>query len=214
MAGTLADISCFSFHPVKHLTTCEGGMTTTQNADYAAHMRRFRNHGIDSDHRKREAEGTFAYDMVELGYNYRLPDVQCALGLAQLERLPQWIARRRAIAAWYEECLAGLDHVQRLHVHADRSHAYHLYVVRLDLTKLRIGRAKAFAHLRARGIGANVHYAPVYLHSFYRERGYQPGLCPVAEQVYEQILTLPMFPAMAKADVERVVGVLNELTAL
>ena len=214
MAGTLADISCFSFHPVKHLTTCEGGMTLTQNADFAAHMRRFRNHGISTDHRRRDAEGTFAYDMVELGYNYRLPDVQCALGMAQLSRLPQWIARRRAVAAWYGECLAGIGHVAPLRVHADRTHAYHLYVVRLDLTKLRISRAKAFQHLRANGIGANVHYAPVYMHSFYRDRGYGPGLCPVAERVYEQILTLPMFPAMSKADVQRVADVLGELSDL
>ena len=213
-AGTLADISCFSFHPVKHLTTCEGGMTLTQNADYAAHMRRFRNHGISTDHRQRDAEGTFAYDMVELGYNYRLPDVQCALGMAQLTRLPQWVARRRAIAAWYAECLAGIGHVQPLRVHADRSHAYHLYVVRLDLAKLRVSRAKAFQHLRANGIGANVPYAPVYMHSFYRARGYAPGLCPVAESVYEQILTLPMFPAMARADVQRVADLLDELSEL
>ncbi len=214
MVGTLADISCFSFHPVKHLTTCEGGMTLTADAALAAHMRRFRNHGIDSDHRKRESEGTFAYDMVELGYNYRLPDVQCALGLAQLDRLPQWVARRRDVAAWYAEALADVPHVAPLRVHADRTHAYHLYVVRLDLTRLRIGRAQAFAHLRSRGIGANVHYAPVYLHSFYRARGYEPGLCPAAEAVYEQILTLPMFPAMGRADVARVAGVLGELAEL
>jgi perosamine synthetase len=212
--GTLADISCFSFHPVKHLTTCEGGMCLTDSAAYAAHMRRFRNHGIDSDHRKREAEGTFAYDMVELGYNYRLPDVQCALGLAQLDRLPQWVAKRRSVAVWYENDLAGVAHVKPLRVHADRTHAYHLYVVRLDLTKLRISRARAFAHLRSRGIGANVHYAPVYLHSFYRARGYEPGLCPVAEAQYETILTLPMFPAMNRADVTRVAGVLAELAEL
>ncbi|MGZ5923942.1 MAG: DegT/DnrJ/EryC1/StrS family aminotransferase, partial [Rhizomicrobium sp.] len=166
MAGTLADISCFSFHPVKHLTTCEGGMTLTDDREKAAHMRRFRNHGIDSDHRKRDAEGTFAYDMVELGYNYRLPDVQCALGLAQLERLPRWVAKRRTVAAWYEDALRGMTHVRPLRVHADRTNAYHLYVVRLDLAKLSVDRARAFAHLRERGIGANVHYAPVYLHSY------------------------------------------------
>ncbi|MEI9997288.1 MAG: UDP-4-amino-4,6-dideoxy-N-acetyl-beta-L-altrosamine transaminase [Rhizomicrobium sp.] len=212
--GTLADVSCFSFHPVKHLTTCEGGMTLTDDPSLAAHMRRFRNHGIDSDHRKRESEGTFAYDMVELGYNYRLPDVQCALGLAQLSRLPQWVARRRAVAGWYAEMLADLDHVGPLGVHSDRKHAYHLYVVRLDLTKLPIDRAKAFAHLRSRGIGANVHYAPVYLHSFYRARGYEPGLCPVAEATYREILTLPMFPAMERSDVARVADVLRELRSL
>ena len=214
MAGTLADISCFSFHPVKHLTTCEGGMTLTDDREKAAHMRRFRNHGIDSDHRKRDAEGTFAYDMVELGYNYRLPDVQCALGLAQLERLPYWVAKRRTVAAWYEDALRGMTHVRPLHVHADRTNAYHLYVVRLDLTKLSIDRARAFAHLRERGIGANVHYAPVYLHSYYRSRGYQTGLCPVAEQTYREILTLPMFPAMSQGDVTRVANALRELSTL
>ncbi len=212
--GTLADISCFSFHPVKHLTTCEGGMALTENADYAEHMRRFRNHGIDSDHRKRETEGTFAYDMVELGYNYRLPDVQCALGIAQLERLPHWVERRGAVAAWYAQALADIAHVRPLSLHADRSHAYHLYVVRLDLAQLKIDRARAFAHLRSRGIGANVHYAPVYTHSFYRDRGYAPGLCPVAEATYREILTLPMFPAMSRADVARVADVLRELAEL
>ena len=206
--GTLADISCFSFHPVKHLTTCEGGMTLTEDATLAAHMRRFRNHGIDSDHRKRESEGTFAYDMVELGYNYRLPDVQCALGMAQLERLPRWIEQRQAVASWYAEALAGQNRVVPLKLHGDRTHAYHLYVVRLAAD---VDRAKAFAHLRAKGIGANVHYAPVYLHSFYRERGYAPGLCPVAEETYRGLLTLPMFPAMSRGDVDRVVEALSTI---
>ncbi len=209
--GTLADISCFSFHPVKHLTTCEGGMALTEDAALAEHMRRFRNHGIDSDHRKRETEGTFAYDMVELGYNYRLPDVQCALGLAQLERLPHWIAQRQAVAQWYAEALADIGHVRPLRVHCDRTHAYHLFVVRLDPARLNLDRARAFAHLRTRGIGANVHYAPVYRHSFYRARGYAPGLCPTAEAAYREILTLPMFPAMSRADVARVADVLREL---
>src|SRR3569833_3040322 len=210
-AGTLADISCFSFHPVKHLTTCEGGMALTDDAEMAAHMRRFRNHGISTDHRQRAAEGTFAYDMVELGYNYRLPDVQCALGLAQLARLPQWVEKRQQVARWYADALERVPHVRALHVHADRTHAYHLYVVRLDLTKTKMNRAKAFQYLRANGIGANVHYGPVYLHSFYRAKGFGPGYCPVAESVYDEILTLPMFPAMNKADVQRVVRVLAAL---
>ena len=101
--GTIADLSAFSFHPVKHLTTCEGGMILTEDAGMAQHMRRFRNHGIDSDHRSREKTGTFAYDMVELGYNYRLPDIQCALGISQLKHLPQWLVRRQAIAARYDK---------------------------------------------------------------------------------------------------------------
>ena len=208
--GTLADVSCFSFHPVKHLTTCEGGMTVTDDAAMAAHMRRFRNHGIDSDHRSREKAGAHAYDMVELGFNYRLPDVQCALGLAQLSRLTGWVASRQKIAGWYAEALAGMAEVTPLSLHRDRTHAYHLYVVKLADG---IDRDRVFARLRAEGIGANVHYAPVHLHSFYRSRGYGPGLAPVAEAVSQQILTLPMFPAMTRADVARVAGALTRATA-
>jgi perosamine synthetase len=208
--GTLADISCFSFHPVKHLTTCEGGMAVTDNAAMAAHMRRFRNHGIDSDHRSREASGAHAYDMVELGYNYRLPDVQCALGLAQLVRLSDWVAARQKIAGWYDEALAGMAEVTPLKTHADRTNAHHLYVVKLAD---HVDRDRAFARLRAEGIGANVHYAPVYLHSFYRKRGYWPGIAPVAETVSKQILTLPMFPAMCQGDVARVAASLQRATA-
>lgn len=201
-AGTLADISCFSFHPVKHLTTCEGGMAVTNDGLRAAHMRRFRNHGIDSDHAKREASGTFAYDLVEIGYNYRLPDVQCALGLAQLARLPDWLAARRQVARWYDDAFAAVSHATPLAVRPDREHAYHLYVVQLAP---QIDRDKAFAALREQGIGANVHYAPVHLMGVYRARGYGPGLAPVAEEAARHILTLPLFPAMTKADVGRVV---------
>ncbi|HXS06695.1 MAG TPA: DegT/DnrJ/EryC1/StrS family aminotransferase, partial [Rhizomicrobium sp.] len=209
-AGTLADISCFSFHPVKHLTTCEGGMTVTDDPAMAAHMRRFRNHGIDSDHRSRQAAGSHAYDMVELGYNYRLPDVQCALGLAQLKRLDGWVAARQRIARFYDAALANIAEVVPLKTHAERVHSYHLYVVRLMDS---IDRDSVFARLRADGIGANVHYAPVYVHSHYARLGYKPGLCPAAEAAAGQILSLPMFPAMTEADVRRVVGALTRATA-
>jgi UDP-4-amino-4,6-dideoxy-N-acetyl-beta-L-altrosamine transaminase len=210
--GTLADVSTFSFHPVKHLTTCEGGMALTADAERAAIMRRFRNHGIDSDHRVRQAKGTFAYDMVELGYNYRLPDVQCALGMAQVTRLAGWVARRQQIAARYDAKLATLDTVRPLVTRADRTNAHHLYVIRLNLPRLSIDRAHAFTHLRDAGIGANIHYSPVYLHTFYRQRfGYGEGLCPKAEAVYPELLTLPMYPAMTDADVDRVVATLAEL---
>jgi perosamine synthetase len=208
--GTLADISCFSFHPVKHMTTCEGGMCTTADPDMAAHMRRFRNHGIDSDHRSREAKGAHAYDMAELGYNYRLPDVQCALGLAQLKRLDGWVAARQKIARAYDRALAHLPRVAPLYTHPDRTNAHHLYVVRLAKT---LDRDRVFAALRSEGIGANVHYAPVYWHSYYQARGYRKGQCPTAEQASGQILTLPMFPAMTEEDVARVVAVLDRVTA-
>lgn len=204
--GTLGDVSCFSFHPVKHLTTCEGGMAVTEDAAMAAHMRAFRNHGIGSDHRSREAAGAHAYDMAELGYNYRLPDVQCALGMAQLTRLAQWVAARQHIAALYDDALAGMAETTPLKTHGDRTNAHHLYVVKLAD---HIDRDQVFARLRAEGIGANVHYAPVHLHSYYRKRGYKPGLAPVAEAVSKHILTLPMFPAMSAVDVNRVVAALH-----
>lgn len=204
--GTLGDISCFSFHPVKHLTTCEGGMALTDDAEMAAHMRRFRNHGIDSDHRSREKTGAHAYDMLELGYNYRLPDVQCALGLAQLTRLKDWVAARQRLAAHYDQALTGADFAKPLRTHHDRSHARHIYVVKL---RPGIDRDRVFAALRSEGIGANVHYAPVYLHSFYRQRGYAPGIAPIAETASRQLLTLPLFPAMTGDDVNRVVRALE-----
>ena len=185
-------------------------MAVTDDAGMAAHMRRFRNHGIDSDHRAREAAGAHAYDMAELGFNYRLPDVLCALGLAQLKRLSGWVAARQWIARLYDEALAGLAEAVPLKVHGDRSHAYHLYVVRLLDG---IDRDRVFDRLRSEGIGANVHYAPVYLHSHYARLGYRPGLCPAAEAASRQILTLPLFPAMTEADVRRVVGALTRATA-
>ncbi len=203
--GTLADISCFSFHPVKHLTTCEGGMTVTDDPEMAAHMRRFRNHGIDSDHRSRESSGNFAYDMGELGYNYRLPDVQCALGLAQLGRLADWVSARQQLAAAYDEALVEIPMVELLKTRNDRSHAHHIYVIKLAPG---VNRDRIFARLRAVGIGANVHYAPVYLHSYYRQRGYVEGLAPTAEAASRQLLTLPLFPAMTRSDVYRVVDAL------
>jgi UDP-4-amino-4,6-dideoxy-N-acetyl-beta-L-altrosamine transaminase len=203
--GTLGDISCFSFHPVKHLTTCEGGMAVTQSSELAGHMRRFRNHGIDSDHRAREAKGAHAYDMLELGYNYRLSDLQCALGLAQLTRLADWVKARQAIAVWYEEALTGIPTIIPLKTRSDRTNAHHLYVVKLAAG---IDRDAVFSRLRTVGIGANVHYSPVYLHSFYRNKGYERGIAPIAEAVSGQILTLPMFPAMEQGDVDRVVEAL------
>ena len=210
--GSIADLSTFSFHPVKHLTTCEGGMITTNSADYARRMRRFRNHGIDHDHHLRAQAGTFRYDMVELGYNYRLPDVQCALGLAQLARLPAWIERRQTLAKYYDSAFAAIDHATPLATRPDRTNVYHLYVVQFALDRLNVDRAAAFAMLRERGIGVNVHYLPVYLHTFYRERyGYGPGLCPNAELAYERILTLPMFPALKESEADRVIAAVADL---
>jgi perosamine synthetase len=206
LVGSLAELSTFSFHPVKHVTTAEGGAVTTDDGELASRMRVFRNHGITTDHRQRERKGSWHYEMVELGYNYRLTDVQCALGISQLRRLPQWIERRQAIARRYDSVFAELPAIEPLRVRAGVAHAYHLYVIRLDLERLRVDRAQFFAALRAEGIGVNVHYIPVHLHPYYRERfGTKPGLCPVAEAAYERIITLPMFSTMDDRDVQDVV---------
>ncbi|HEX2188377.1 MAG TPA: UDP-4-amino-4,6-dideoxy-N-acetyl-beta-L-altrosamine transaminase [Longimicrobiaceae bacterium] len=205
--GSLADLSTFSFHPVKHLTTGEGGMVATDDAELARRMRVFRNHGITSDHRQRAEQGGFFYEMVELGYNYRITDFQCALGLSQLRKLPAFVRRRQEIAARYDAALAAVPAVRPLAVRPGVSHAYHLYTVLLDTGRLSADRAAVFAALRAEGIGVNVHYIPVHLHPFYRERfGTGPGTCPVAEDAYERLVTLPMFPQMTDGDADDVVA--------
>jgi len=210
--GSLADLSIFSFHPVKHITTGEGGMIATDDPQLAQRMRVFRNHGITTDHRQREAKGSWFYEMVYLGYNYRLTDLQCALGMSQLRKLPGWVARRREIAWQYDVAFAEIPVVKPLGMREDISHAYHLYVIRLDLMRLQVTRAEVFAALQAEGIGVNVHYIPVHLHPFYRRRfGTGPGLCPVAEAAYEQIISLPIFPRMADADVDDVIRAVHKV---
>jgi perosamine synthetase len=212
--GSLADLNTFSLHPVKPITTGEGGVITTNNSELARRMRIFRNHGITSDHRQREAQGSWFYEMVDLGYNYRLTDFQCALGLSQLRKLPKWVERRQEIARQYTATLANLPMIQPLHVRPNISHAYHLYVIRLNLAQFQVTRTEIFAALRAEGIGVNVHYIPIHLHPFYRQRlGTGPGDCPVAEAAYEQIISLPIFPQMTSHDVEDVITALHKVVA-
>jgi perosamine synthetase len=210
--GSLATMSAFSFHPAKHVTSGEGGMVTTSDPDLDRRLRVFRNHGIDSDHHQRAESGTWEYDMSELGFNYRLSDVHSALGLSQLGKLDASLDRRRQLAAQYEAAFAGLHTVSPLAQRPGRTHAYHLFVVRLNVDCLDGGRAAVFSDLSAAGIGVNVHYRPVYQHSFYRDRfGDMAGACPNAESAYESILTLPLFPAMTDADMARVVATVAEV---
>ena len=210
--GTLADLSTFSFHPVKHLTTAEGGMITTDDAELARRMRSFRNHGITTDHRQREERGSWAYEMVELGYNYRLSDLQCALGSSQLKKLPAWVVRRQSIAQRYTAAFSASELLSPLRVQPGVSHGYHLYVIRLNLARLTADRAVIYRALRAEGLGVNVHYIPVHLHPFYQQRlGTAPGLCPVAEAAYHEILSLPIFPTMTDDDTESVVHAVGKV---
>ena len=208
--GNIADFSTFSFHPVKPLATGEGGMVTTNNEEAAKRMRQFRNHGINSDHKQRHDAGSWQYEMQTLGYNYRLSDINCALGLSQLKHVPEWTARRQELANMYHEQLASIDCVTPLVLHAERTHAYHLYVIQLN----GVDRGEAFKALRAENIGVNVHYIPVHLHPYYKEvLNTKEGTCPVAEAAYAQMLSLPMFAGMSDNDVSDVVTALTKVNA-
>ena len=209
--GTLADLTVFSFHPVKHITTGEGGMITTEDSMLAERMRRFRNHGINYDHASRAKQGTWYYEMIDLGYNYRITDLQCALGLSQLKKLPSFLKRRRDIASQYDKELATWLELSPLLLREECLHAYHLYVIKVDKASW-INRGELFRGLQEAGIGVNVHYIPVHLHPFYRQRfGSGEGLCPASEAAYGAILSLPLFPEMNDQEVERVVRELRRL---
>jgi perosamine synthetase len=212
ITGTLADLNVFSFHPVKHITTGEGGMITTDDPDLEGRMRIFRNHGISTDHRQREAKGSWFYEMLDLGYNYRITDIQCALGISQLGKLPAWLARRREIALLYNEAFSRMTSIHPLEVRPYVHHAYHLYVVRIDRSRTGLSREEVFAGLRSRGIGVNVHYVPVHLHPFYKKKfGTHPGMCPVAEDAYESIISLPMYPGISDSDIRTVISSVQDL---
>src|SRR5262245_36014924 len=209
--GAVADLTTFSFHPVKHMTTGEGGMVTTGRADLAAAMRRFRNHGLDADFRERDARGLEFSPMVELGFNYRLPDVACALGLAQLARLESGLKRRAELAERYQAALAGVAGVALPTVRPHVRHAWHIFPVLLELPRLSVDRRTVVAALRAENIGVALHYVPAYWHPYYEALGYRRGLCPRAEAAWERLLTLPIFPAMTDADADDVVTAVRKV---
>ena len=220
--GTLADMTIFSFHPVKHITTGEGGMITTDDPELAGRMRLFRNHGITrdpkcfspltSDLRPQTSDFSWFYEMTDLGYNYRITDFQCALGISQLQKLPRFLERRRKIAKHYDKAFASIPAIAPLAVNANVLHAYHLYVVKINFKTLSIDRTTLFTSLRKKGIAVNVHYIPVHLHPFYRKKYHTGlGLCPVAEAAYEQIISLPMFPGITDEDIDYVLKFMKEI---
>lgn len=214
--GGIADMTVFSFHPVKHLTTGEGGMVATNDARLAETLRRFRNHGISSEARERHESGQWYYEMVLLGFNYRLTDIACALGLSQLHRLDSNLTRRREIAAQYGEAFRKLSSgdfaaIVTPAVRAGVNPAWHLYPIRMQLEMLSAGRAEIFRALRAENIGVNVHYIPVHQHPYYRERVVARGNYPVAEDAYDRLISLPMFPSMTAQDMEDVIHALGKV---
>jgi len=210
--GSISHMTTFSFHPVKHLTTGEGGMVTTNPPELAETLRRFRNHGISSDARQRQSSGQWFYEMVLLGFNYRLTDIACALGISQLNQLDANVGRRRQIAAEYTAAFRTLPGVIVPSVREGVHPAWHLYAIRLDLARLTASRAEAFRALRAENIGVNVHYIPVHLHPYYRVNfDYKGGDFPVAEDAYEHLISLPLFHGMNDEDVTDVIHAVTRI---
>lgn len=206
-----SDITVFSFHPVKIITTGEGGMALTNDAQLARRMQLLRSHGItrDAADMTRAPDGPWDYQQIELGFNYRMTDIQAALGLSQMQRLDEFVSRRHAIAHRYDALLTALP-VTTPWQHPDSHSGLHLYVIRLQLNAIRKNHRNVFESLRASGIGVNLHYIPVYRQPYYKELGFEVGHCPGAEKYYSEAISLPMYPGLANTQQDRVVLALNE----
>jgi UDP-4-amino-4,6-dideoxy-N-acetyl-beta-L-altrosamine transaminase len=202
-----SDIAVFSFHPVKIITTAEGGMATTQNAELAHRMELSRSHGVtrDADLMQNESEGGWYYEQVAFGYNYRMTELQAALGLSQMSRLDQFVARRNALAQRYDLLLQGLD-VKTPAQASDSYSSYHLYPIQVD------DRARVFAELRENGIGVNVHYIPIHRQPFYAAMGFHKGDFPVAENYYDNAISIPLYAGLSDADQDTVIEKLGHAT--
>lgn len=210
--GTIGSMTTFSFHPVKHITTGEGGAVTTNDSLLYEKLLMFRTHGITRAVEKLQSdEGPWFYEQQHLGFNYRMTDIQAALGVSQMKKLGTFLEKRREYAALYNKLLDGLGEVIIPCQAENTSSAWHLYIIKLDLSKLNMRRREVFEKLRARNIGVNVHYIPVYYHPYYKGIGYEKGLCPVAETLYEAIITLPLYPTMEIDDIHYIVSNLRDI---
>jgi dTDP-4-amino-4,6-dideoxygalactose transaminase len=206
-----SDITIFSFHPVKIITTAEGGMATTNDARLMERMSLLRSHGITRDPglMTHEPDGPWYYQQIDLGFNYRMTELQAALGISQMKRLDGFVARRHALARRYDEMLVGLP-VVRPWQHPDSYSGLHLYVIRLDPTQTNRRQRHVFESLRSQGIGVNVHYIPVHTQPYYLNLGFEPGDFPQAERYYAEAISLPMFHRMTEAQQDAVVEALRK----
>ena len=206
-----SDITVFSFHPVKIITTAEGGMALTNSADLAHHMALLRSHGITRDPTQmtHEADGPWYYQQIELGFNYRMTEMQAALGVTQMLRLDEYVSRRHQIAAQYDEALEGLP-LLRPWQHPDGYSGFHLYAVRLALSKIRVSHRQVFERLRESGIGVNLHYIPVHLQPYYQNKGFKAGDYPEAERYYAEAISLPMYPGLTNIEQQQVIQAVKE----
>lgn len=208
--GHFSDITIFSFHPVKIITTAEGGMALTNDAELANKMTLLRSHGItrDATHMTHAPDGPWYYQQIGLGYNYRMTELQAALGVSQMARLDHFVACRHALAARYDVALADFPLITPWQ-HPDAHSAYHLYVIRCDA----MIRRSVFARLRASGIGVNMHYIPVHTQPYYQQLGFLPGYFPLAEAYYAEAISLPLFPTLSEADQDAVIVSLRNALA-
>jgi perosamine synthetase len=215
MVGTIGDITCFSFYATKTLTTGEGGMVGTENKEYADRMRLMSLHGISKDAWKRYSmTGSWKYEILRPGYKYNMTDLQAALGLTQLGKCDSMWTRRALLAGKYTTALGSLDAFEIPHVAAHVQHAWHLYVILVDNAVLRIHRDQVIEELRARGIGASVHFIPLHLHPYYQSRwSYRLGDFPVAEHYFDRCISLPIYPSMTDEDADRVIESLYAIAA-
>ncbi|MCY9010444.1 UDP-4-amino-4,6-dideoxy-N-acetyl-beta-L-altrosamine transaminase [Bacillus inaquosorum] len=210
--GSISDMTMFSFHPVKHITTGEGGMITTNNRTYYEKLLQFRSHGITRDPKKlTQDHGSWYYEMHFLGFNYRMTDIQAALGISQLKKVDDFIETRNHLARIYNEKLKAISHIHLPSQDAASTSSWHLYIINLKLDQLKGNRDDIFNAMQQENIGVNVHYIPVYLHPYYQRLGYQAGLCPNAENLYKGIITLPLFQSMNEKDADDVIKALKKV---
>lgn len=211
-ACEFSDITVFSFHPVKIITTAEGGLATTNSSDLAERMGLFRSHGVtrDADLMQDEPDGAWYYEQVALGYNYRMTEMQAALGLSQMTRLDQFVSARHNLARRYLELLDGFP--IKLPSYPQSSYSgLHLFVIRLNLSEVKNTRKEVFDYLRENGVGVNVHYKPVHTQPYYKDLGFKSGDFPISESYYSEAISLPMFHLMTYEEQDRVVAVLKEI---
>lgn len=211
--GSIGDITCFSFYATKTITTGEGGMATTDNPEWASRMRMMSLHGISHDAWKRYAkEGSWYYEVVRPGFKYNLTDIAAAIGVEQLKKCDAFGAARKKIATAYNRGFSELPEIQTPVCSPDVQHAWHLYVIQLHLSRLKINRDQFIETLKQNGIGTSVHFIPLHLHPFYRDTfGYVPEDFPSATQAYQRIISLPIYPGMVDRDISRVIEVVREV---
>lgn len=204
--GVISDMTTFSFHPVKHITTAEGGMVTTNNANLYKKLKLFRSHGITRDLGSMAAnEGGWYYQQLDLGYNYRITDLQCALGLSQLKKLGRFIEKRRQLAERYNATFKDMEEIICPYQKDGCNNSWHLYVIQLE------HRCEVFQRMRESGIGVNVHYIPVYKHPYYQQNGYKDTYCKNAEKLYERIISLPLYYDLTYEQQDYVIQCLKQI---